>query len=67
MTWYLVFRALCVCAFVASLVSLIGAGMCAESNRYSTRRRTGCYLALAAVFAVTGCLLVGIGWTPVHP
>lgn len=62
MTWYLVFRALCVVMFVVTFGSLFGAGIAADSHR-----RAWPYVALAAVFAIAGCLLVGLGWTPEHP
>ncbi|MFV8169859.1 hypothetical protein [Mycolicibacterium peregrinum] len=62
MTWYLVFRALCVVMFVATFGALFGAGIRADMHK-----RAWPYVAVAAVFAIAGCLLVGIGWTPEHP
>ena len=62
MTWYLVFRGLCLCAYAAAVGSLVGAGIAADKHR-----RAWPYVILAAVFAIAGCLLLGLGWSPVHP
>lgn len=63
MSWYLVLRALCILAFIAGFCCLIGAGcMLEEGKRSSAIRWT--YAGFA--FALAGCLLIGLGWTPVH-
>ena len=62
MTWYLVFRALSISAFVAAFGSLFGAGIAADCHN-----RAWPFVVLAAVLAITGCLLIGLGWTPEHP
>lgn len=64
MAWYLVFRALCVVAFIASALSVCCA---AGFSERASLRLSGAWMVIALVLAVTGCLLVGVGWSEAHP
>ena len=45
----------------------LGDGLFGAGIRADMHKRAWPYVAVAAVFAIAGCLLVGIGWTPEHP
>lgn len=62
MTWYLVIRALCVLAFVSAVGCLLGAGAALDDHRPARG-----WTVAAFAFAIAGCLLIGLGWTPEHP
>lgn len=64
MTWYLVFRALCVVSFGWAIIAVLCACGFADSHRM---RAAASWLIIAMLFTVSGCLLIGVGWSEAHP